>query len=383
MTHQTVGLAAHAGAARANASVLDEKASPLKAMLTAVSGMVGKDSLDAARADATERNTTAGDGKLPHSTDPIIAIAARDGMGANAGQSLQLANGETVTLMSGQDTQFVTGGQMRVHTGQAIGVLAGAVKAGEGNIGLQLIAAKDSIEIQAQADELKVQARDEVNVISANAHIDWAAAKRISLSTAGGANITIDGGNITVQCPGKITIHAGKKSFFGPENLAYPMPKLPRSELIKRTIQFRIRLADTPGPNGHALTDTPWKITYGDMPDGLSLIDEKKTVAQGLSDAKGNLLLTGVEEEELAAMYASHPDNTWLVYPGHVVRLNVQTESSDWDEKQKLLQALNAADFSPDLHASTYADGALPQARYAKEAFQAASSSSIFPNVKA
>jgi type VI secretion system secreted protein VgrG len=166
---------------------------------------------------------------LPHSTDAIIAIAAKDGLGANAGQSLQLANGETVTLISGQDTQFITGGQMRVHTGQAIGVLGGAVKAGEGSIGLQLIAAKDAIDIQAQADELKVQARDEINVISANAHIDWAAAKSISLSTAGGANITIDGGNITVQCPGKITIHAGKKSFIGPEKLGYSMPALPRS----------------------------------------------------------------------------------------------------------------------------------------------------------
>ncbi|WP_156484154.1 DUF2345 domain-containing protein, partial [Janthinobacterium agaricidamnosum] len=40
----------------------------------------------------------------------------------------------------------------------------------------------------------------------------------------GGANITIAGGNITVQCPGKITIHAGKKTFTGPEKLQYPMP---------------------------------------------------------------------------------------------------------------------------------------------------------------
>jgi uncharacterized protein (DUF2345 family) len=118
---------------------------------------------------------------------------------------------------------------MRVHTGQAIGMLGGAVKPGEGGIGLQMIAAKDAIDIQAQADELKIQARDEVNVVSANAHIDWAAAKSISLSTAGGANITIAGGNITVQCPGKITVHAGKKSFSGPERLSYSVPALPRS----------------------------------------------------------------------------------------------------------------------------------------------------------
>jgi uncharacterized protein (DUF2345 family) len=74
-----------------------------------------------------------------------------------------------------------------------------------------------------------VQAHDEINVISANAHIDWAAAKSISLSTAGGANITIADGNITVQCPGKITVHAGKKSFLGPERANYALPALPTS----------------------------------------------------------------------------------------------------------------------------------------------------------
>ncbi len=103
------------------------------------------------------------------------------------------------------------------------------MRAGEGGVGLQLITAKDDIDVQAQGDELKVQARDEVNVISANAHIDWAAAKKISLSTAGGANITIEGGNITVQCPGKIKVHAGKKSFLPPDKMNYPMPALPQS----------------------------------------------------------------------------------------------------------------------------------------------------------
>jgi uncharacterized protein (DUF2345 family) len=146
-----------------------------------------------------------------------------------AGQDIQLANGETVSVTSGGDSQFISGGQMRVHSGQAIGVLAGAVNAGEGNVGLQLIAAKDAIDYQAQADQIKVQARDEINVISANAHIDWAAAKSISLSTAGGANITITGGNITVQCPGKILVRAGMKKFSSPDRMNYPMPGLPRS----------------------------------------------------------------------------------------------------------------------------------------------------------
>lgn len=228
-THRTVALAAHLGAAGANASALDDKAAPLKALLTSVSGMVGSGTLEAGLADAAAKNTRAGKNKLPHSTDAVIAIAAPDGLGAVAAQAIQLANGETVTLMSGQDTQFVVGGQMRVYAGQALGVLGGAVAAGEGGVGLQLIAAKEAIDIQAQGDALTVQARDTVNVISANAHIDWAAAKKISLSTAGGANITIEGGNITVQCPGKIVVRAGKKSFLPPEKMNYPLPALPRS----------------------------------------------------------------------------------------------------------------------------------------------------------
>ncbi|MCC7691297.1 type VI secretion system Vgr family protein [Janthinobacterium sp. EB271-G4-3-2] len=229
VTHKTVAYAGHLGVAKANASVLDEKAAPLPAFLTSVSGMLSRDSTAAARRDAAGKPTSPGDDKLPHSSDAIIAIAARAGLGVLAGQDIQLANGETTSLMSGQDTQFVGGGQLRVHSGQAIGALAGVVKAGENNTGLQLIAAKQAIEFEAQADVLNVQAREEVNIVSAAAHIDWAAAKSIRLSTAGGANITIEGGNITVQCPGKITVHAGKKSFIGPERLAYPLPRFSRS----------------------------------------------------------------------------------------------------------------------------------------------------------
>lgn len=239
MTHKTVALSAHAGAAKASSSALDQDAAPVKALMIAVSGMVGSDSLDAAQADAGQKKTSPGEAKLPHVTDAIITIAAKAGLGVTAGQSMQLANGETVSLFSGQDTQFITGGQMRVHSGQAIGILGGAMKAGQENIGLQLIAAKGAIDLQAQGDTLAVQARDEINVTSANAHIDWAAAKRISLSTAGGANITIEAGNISVTCPGTIKIYAGTKKFSGPEKLDYPLPALPRSVCVECMLKAR------------------------------------------------------------------------------------------------------------------------------------------------
>jgi type VI secretion system VgrG family protein len=273
-THQTVALAGHVGAAKAGASTLDDKAAPLKAMLTAVSGMVGNASIDAARADAGDKKTAPGDDQLPHASSPIIAISGKSGIGVTAGQAVQLANGETITLMSGNDSQFVTGGQMRAHSGQAIGVLGGAVKAGDGGLGLQLIAAQDAIDIQAQADELKVQARDEISIVSANAEVDWAAAKSISLSTAGGANITIEGGNITVQCPGKLTIHAGKKAFAGPASMNSEMPVLQRGTLA---FDEKFQLLD---PSGDPIKNMRYAIM---KEDGARI--------EGVTDGEGRIPL--------------------------------------------------------------------------------------------
>ena len=105
-------------------------------------------------------------------------------------------------------------------------MLAGAISAGDGaaGTGLTLIAAQGKVEMQAQSDTLAIQAKDEVNVQSANASIDFAAAKSIKLKTAGGACVEISGGNITVECPGTITVNAGQKSFSGPGRMSYDLP---------------------------------------------------------------------------------------------------------------------------------------------------------------
>ena len=239
VTHETVALAAHMGAPKLNASMLDKKAAPLKAMLTAGEGMLKADSFAAAKEDASARSIGPSEGKLPYASDPVITVTAEAGVDVTAGQAMQLSNGETVTMASGQDSQLVTGGQLRVHSSQTIGKLAGAVKPGEDGSGLQLIASKGAVEAQAQADAMKVLARDEISVTSATGHVDWAAAKRISLSTAGGASMTIEGGNITLQCPGKMTVHAGKKKFAGGARSDFVMPHLPRAELKNSDIEFR------------------------------------------------------------------------------------------------------------------------------------------------
>jgi uncharacterized protein (DUF2345 family) len=171
----------------------------------------------------------------PHDTGPapIIALAAQSSLGLVAGQDVQLATGETLALVSGQDSQFITGHQARFHSGQAIGLLAGAISPGDSNTGLQLIAAQGAIDLQAQGDSLSVQAKDDLKVISANSHLDFAAAKSITLSVAGGASLTISGGNITFSCPGKLLMQATLVEFGAGAGMSYPLPMLPQSVCVE------------------------------------------------------------------------------------------------------------------------------------------------------
>ena len=134
-----------------------------------------------------------------------------------------------------------------------------------------------------------MQARDEINVISANAHIDWAAAKSITLSTAGGANITIAGGNITVQCPGKIIVNAGMKKFSSPSSVGTDMPVLPRGAM-----QFdeKFQLVD---PAGDPIANMRYAITKvgGGRIEGISDANGMVPLQQGFSSETLSIQILG------------------------------------------------------------------------------------------
>lgn len=99
-------------------------------------------------------------------------------------------------------------------------------------------------------------------MILGNAAVDFAAAKKLHLATAEGAAITIEGGNITVTCPGTITIQAGQKSFAGPGRVSAKLPAFPESKLPETAIEFKLRLCDSPGEGDEPLSQTPWIIAH-------------------------------------------------------------------------------------------------------------------------
>ncbi|WLA09977.1 type VI secretion system Vgr family protein [Xanthomonas translucens] len=220
-THQTVKLAAHEGAKKANQSQLIPDQAPLQALLTSVKTTVPGTAYADAKGAAAERSASPGDDRVPHTGDALLGLAAPAGIGVVAGQGLSWSVGETLTLASGGGGEAAIAGDARLHSGQAIGVLAAAVDGGQTQAhSLSLVSGEGELDVQAQSDEVRVQSKEGLKLISANAEVELAAGKTIHLAVAGGASVTIEGGNITVACPGTITVQASKKSFVGPVHLS-------------------------------------------------------------------------------------------------------------------------------------------------------------------
>ena len=225
-THQTVPLSAAEGVHQGHASSLREAMPPLAAMAHAASGMVDGADTGQATADASQQTTATGAGKVPHSTDALITVAGRGGIGLTA-TDVQIATGQTHTTIAGAHHYTGVAGQTRLHSGQAIGLLGGVIQAGNG-IGLQLIAGNHDITVQAQSDTMQIASQKDMT-LTANQNIDLAAAKEITLKTAAGASITI-GQDIAVQCPGTLTIHASGHRFVSGGGVSYAMPLMPQGE---------------------------------------------------------------------------------------------------------------------------------------------------------
>jgi type VI secretion system secreted protein VgrG len=221
-THQTMPLAAQRGVTSADQSMINGQAAPLDALAKSFGTTVSADGFQQGVADAPSRAT---DKALPHTGDAVLGIEAQGGQGVLAGQALQWAAGETLTVGSGLDTNVAVNNALRVHSGQGIGWLAGANAAN--GVGLSVIAGKDNLDVEAQHDALALRSRDALKVASISADVELAAKKTVHLAVSGGAHLTIEGGNVTFGCPGAFVVHAAEHSFDGPNQLDTQMPNFP------------------------------------------------------------------------------------------------------------------------------------------------------------
>ncbi len=161
------------------------------------------------------------------------------------------------------------------------------------------------------------------------------------------------------------------------------MPALPKSAMPERELDFNMVLTDTPGPNGHALANTPWKIVRSNHePEGMGMVEDSQVIASGQTNDSGKMQLDAAQQKVVAKAYCSSPSGTWVVYPGHAVQLNVAEEQADWSADEKLRHIMSASDFSADLHSYRLSDGLNEEIQYAKTAVKVSGDSALVNKLK-
>lgn len=236
-THKTPTLAMQQGTTKTAFSVMSgsKPEAPVPALLTTLKGMAHAADYEQAQGDAAQRSTASSTTTLPATSANALHLQGQAGITAVAALDQVVSAGHTITEAAGQHVEQAVGGDLRIHSGQALAVTAGLLKPGSGasGTGISLIAGQQDVQIQAQSDVMTVAAMKDVTVGSQSANVDWAAAKKIVLKVGGGASLAIDASGINFECPGTFTVKAAKKEFVGGEQVAYGLPLMPSSVCVE------------------------------------------------------------------------------------------------------------------------------------------------------
>lgn len=178
---------------------------------------------------ATAANATQGDiscqqrlnASLTDLTAPGMLLHAPDGIGMVSARALRIASGsESVGIMSGDNTD--------ISAGQSFTVVAeGAVSLLSRNQGMQLLAAKGRVNIQAQSDDLSMSSQQNLDIQSSEGKVTVSANQELILA-CGGAYIKLSGGNIELGCPGQILLKSTNMQKMGPTSLDIASVEMPR-----------------------------------------------------------------------------------------------------------------------------------------------------------
>ncbi|WP_279025902.1 type VI secretion system Vgr family protein [Gibbsiella quercinecans] len=126
-----------------------------------------------------------------------VLLSAPEGIAQVTPKSLQLSAGENITATSGGNTDFSILKKLTVAAGERISLYAQ-------KLGIKLFAGKGKVEIQAQNDEMTLDALKDIRISSSEGKIVISAKQEIILSGSGGAYIRIGDGVVESGAPDKI-----------------------------------------------------------------------------------------------------------------------------------------------------------------------------------
>lgn len=147
---------------------------------------------------------------------PIMLIASPSGVGLSTQDSAQVTANQQVNIVSGKSTHIATGKSLIASAMEKISLFAQSA-------GIKLFASKGKVEIQAQSDEMKLAALNDVTITSSNGKVVISADKEIWIG-AGGSYIKITADLIENGTGGQIIEKGASWDKAGASSMRLPTP---------------------------------------------------------------------------------------------------------------------------------------------------------------
>ncbi len=183
-------------------------------------------------------------------SEPMIAVSAPGGIVTVTPDAMLHAVGSHLTQVAGHAIETLAQGATRVAAKDGIVLFTHGADAIAGSpeplSGIQLHAAQGPVSLQAQSDRASLAALKDIRVSSTSASVTLQA-KDSLLLTAQGAYIRLQGGNIEVHAPGKVSFKGAMKQATGAQSVTAEAAASPKAKEIYDE-QFQIEDERTGAP---------------------------------------------------------------------------------------------------------------------------------------
>ncbi|MGQ4696164.1 type VI secretion system tip protein VgrG [Enterobacter asburiae] len=144
-----------------------------------------------------------------------LLVSAPEGIAQVTGKSLQQSAGDNIISTSGGNTDFSVLKTFTVAAGERVSLFAQ-------KLGIKMFAGKGKVEIQAQGDEMTLDALKDIRISSSEGKVIISAKQEIVL-TSGGGYIRIADGTVECAAPDKIIERGAVWQKFGGQSISQAM----------------------------------------------------------------------------------------------------------------------------------------------------------------
>lgn len=216
---------------------------------------------------------------------PYIAIDAKESLILDADQGIIAQAKENIDLSTERNVQIFSGRGFLANVLDKISLFAKTA-------GIKIKAGQGPVEIESQADRLKIASEELMHLYSVNDFVKIESGKGI-LIASGGSFFKMEGGNIDIVCPGTLSLKAGQIKTMPGDTLNTDLTAMPKLQVDYDEF-FVLR-----NKAGKAMPNMKYKIKTenGKIIEGITDAEGKTDLVTSLAMTKAKVTLLGYVDD--------------------------------------------------------------------------------------